>query len=661
MCFNSSVAFQGSSTAFSELSQLRSLLLESLMAEADDVNRVTLMSMMLTQLSETPSSSGDFPMQLVRAIASLIVSSWPAPVVSMGLLAFQLLSEQFHLFDRSNDALPGLMVNSLCDYLDILMHDKENRSGMNEELMVRCIACISCWVMLPYPNSQWLLREQATQPKDKTLLNKVLTAIFLGITGRQNATAGVAIPDGASPVVFIPTENVIYASKFLLHNIVNMSDQFPSRLGPAAVSAQRIEIDEAAISGVQGSKQVQTFVVGNQVVSIVRHPRREDGSFSLTAICRDAGGRQVWHAANYFGGGVDPWHTAPYRAVDDRNVLAVSPPDQVDPQFLEELFLFLGPDERDRHYRLLDKVNQRRETERLALSSRQYGWSDDVTVHPPRLPETQEALDSTVIRSFLSNLGYNTMQARSRVFSVRDTPEAPFDLENAFKEIDGTAERQQVSLGVIFVKDGTQSQAQFFSATEPGTSEFQHFLANLGAEIDLKTHTGYTGLLSAPLTGTKARYYSSWDCEVIFHSNTMMPSHPEPSLAAKQSILCSDFVLILWFDQVGDFIERGPFNVLQNSQAQVLIVISPIAKTLCRVNIFTRNNFYRVGPLVDDAIISTHALPSLVRQTGIADRMQLTGAYLHHQMAVRQARLDEFIKRHRNDAPTYLYLTKAFS
>jgi hypothetical protein len=312
-------------TPFTELSNLRSLLLDSLMAETDDFNRVTLLSMMLTLVTEIPATVGDFPMQLVRAIASLMVSSWPAAVVGMGLQAFQLLSETFHLFDRSNDALPGLMVNSLCDYLDILMHDKENRSGMNEELMVRCCTCINAWVMLPYPNNQWLFREQGNQPKDKTLLSKVLTSVFLGITGRQNATAGVAIPDGASPVIFNPTENVVYAARFLLHNIVNMSDQFPSLLGPSVVSAQRIELDEASVSGFQGLKHLQTFIVGNQIISIVRAPRREDGSFAVTAIVRDAGGRHVWHAANYFGGGVDPWHTAPYRAVDDRNVLAVAP------------------------------------------------------------------------------------------------------------------------------------------------------------------------------------------------------------------------------------------------------------------------------------------------------------------------------------------------
>ena len=78
-----------------------------------------------------------------------------------------------------------LIVNSLCDYLDLLIKDRrEERKASNEELIIQSIHCIASWIM----RGPWLLIEQGLQPKDRTLLHKLFSVIMLAISGRNVRT-----------------------------------------------------------------------------------------------------------------------------------------------------------------------------------------------------------------------------------------------------------------------------------------------------------------------------------------------------------------------------------------------------------------------------------------------------------------------------------------
>jgi hypothetical protein len=161
------------------------------------------------------------------------------------------------------------MVNSLCDFIDILMRDKDNRSGMNEELIIRCFETITAWIM----SSQWIVREQGLQPKDRTLLHKALLTSFAGVNGRCGVVPGVGLADGSSPAIFIPSDDVSHAAKHLLVQLTNNVDNFPTPIGPQCLNSIRTETEIRAIAGLGDSNNMATYILDNRIITLIRHPR----------------------------------------------------------------------------------------------------------------------------------------------------------------------------------------------------------------------------------------------------------------------------------------------------------------------------------------------------------------------------------------------------
>jgi len=64
-------------------------------------------------------------------------------------------------------------------------------------------------------------------------------------------------------------------------------------------------------------------------------------------------------------------------------------------------------------------------------------------------------------------------------------------------------------------------------AADCGSPGYEHLVKNIGWEIDLETHRGYTGGLNPKATGQKAVYHADWDTEIIFHVSTLMPYHSQ--------------------------------------------------------------------------------------------------------------------------------------
>ena len=81
--------------------------------------------------------------------------------------------------------------------------------------------------------------------------------------------------------------------------------------------------------------------------------------------------------------------------------------------------------------------------------------------------------------------------------------------------------------------EGQEDKLSILSNTG-GSQDFEEFVAGLGWEVELETHTGFMGgLTRRGGTGETAPYYATSFMEVMFHASTRMPSTSEESMLQK--------------------------------------------------------------------------------------------------------------------------------
>jgi hypothetical protein len=103
------------------------------------------------------------------------------------------------------------------------------------------------------------------------------------------------------------------------------------------------------------------------------------------------------------------------------------------------------------------------------------------------------------------------------------------------------------------------------------------------------------------------------------------------------------------------------FNLIKEMAATFLIVVTPLNSLLHRISIIRKTDDWFYGPLVDDVVVSKHALPALVRRTSINLALREDGLWLHSQLARRQQMLDGYIKATKHDVFTHSIWAQAFS
>lgn len=227
------------------------------------------------------------------------------------------------------------------------------------------------------------------------------------------------------------------------------------------------------------------------------------------------------------------------------------------------------------------------------------------------------------------------------------------------KNLDNKRCREAHKIAVIYVGEG-QEDKQSILSNSCGSSPFEEFVAGLGWEVELETHTGFMGGLSkSKTTGETSCYFATSFVEVMFHVATRMPSNSEEALITKTRHLGNDEVHVVWSEHWRDY-RRG---ILPTEFCDVLIIIYPLKNNLFRIQVTRKPNVPYFGPLFNEVIIDKKSLPGLVRATAInasrAKRSMLPHFQSHYEE--RFYALDQIIKNHKDKSTFEDFSSAVFS
>jgi tuberous sclerosis protein 2 len=197
-------------------------------------------------------------------------------------------------------------------------------------------------------------------------------------------------------------------------------------------------------------------------------------------------------------------------------------------------------------------------------------------------------------------------------------------LPNLFRTLDRTPVIDTHKVGVMYVAPCQTHELEILRNTH-GSPAYTRFLEGLGRLINLRGQLDvYAGGLNPDEDGEYA--YAWWDDigQILFHTATMMPSHPDDEyLVNKKRHIGNDYVRIVWNDSGIPY----NFNTLATQFQFVNIVVEPhsLGAIAAFSNNIHENEYFKVtvqrapgmtefAPVGEFKLISAENLPLLVRQ-----------------------------------------------
>nr|VZI10042.1 unnamed protein product [Spirometra erinaceieuropaei] len=221
----------------------------------------------------------------------------------------------------------------------------------------------------------------------------------------------------------------------------------------------------------------------------------------------------------------------------------------------------------------------------------------------------EAALQYCVCKKLINQLGF---MSRSRRPSIELLPKCAGVIRE-LKHLDKRLSRETHKVAVVYVAPGQEEKQEILS-NRCGSLEFENFVAGLGWQVDLAKHRGFLGGLDqSGQTGNRATYFATSTVEVIFHVSTRMSCKSDEDKHRMFKHLGNDEVMIIWTEHWRAFRRSS----LRTEFGDVLIIISPLANGLFRVEIRNESEVPFFGPLVDGCLVSEAELPFLVRATAI--------------------------------------------
>lgn len=651
-------------TKFSELRSLRPLLVSCLLTETTQANLVLLVNIIFNSIWEDPTTVADFPTTLLAdTLSESRRKTWTPEVNAAILQAWTDLAQLYHVIGPSNPHLGPHLMTHMAEILDVLFRQKTEPTA-TQDLILLAYRCVNAWIM----KGQWILQSQADRPRDRTTLYKVLSFVFLGMTGRWGIAPGMPPHDPVTnPPLFNPSQEVQNAAKGTLQLLLNLVDHFPATGDPSIVSSQKTELDVLNTNSAC-ARAVGVYVLDDRIITVIRHPRDQDGNFITTLFLRDSTGRFCYNATLLY----DPLPpTVEGEQLPVANVLPQPSPQPIDTGLQTSILTFLSQEERAKYERLLPRITSLAAQEQNKVSTVDAQISRDTIVSAPGLLKIDPEHDTAAARLLLNHLGWNDANHRLRFFFIKDiaaSASAAEELRVLFSEIDSIHERNRYSAAVYFISGATSPTDNSIFLDQTPSAEFTQFVGALGKEVDLATHHGYIAGLHPEVTGKTAIYHANHELELVYHVAPRMPYASLTEQQYKRRLLLEDKVAIVWLEKASDF--KG-FDFVKDSLAHTLIVIVPLCPQFARIQILKRPDpsvtasqaasvTCAVGPLVNELIISRNVLPSLVRGTVI--NMLSAQSHFDRPHLARQRAINDFIKKHKNDkALTQVYYCQQFA
>lgn len=273
-----------------------------------------------------------------------------------------------------------------------------------------------------------------------------------------------------------------------------------------------------------------------------------------------------------------------------------------------------------------------------------------------------------ICRLFLAQAGLlpsatSDAQMRRRIKLLENGPK----LERSLRNLDKSPTRETMKIGVIYVAPAQRTQQELLK-NERGSAAYDRFLAQLGWEVSLLHHRGFTGGLDCNprslSNGKTSLYYAHAHCEVMFHVVTKMPTKPgDPQQIDKKRHVGNDYVHIVWTDN--DAHDYDPSTITSHFN-DVQIVIHPLRRNqrgLYLVKIYAKDKVPLFGPLQSGMVIHEDDLTTLVRQTAMnANRVcrSQTNVYVP-PYPTRKKLVDEIVERYATEYQESQLLSMLFS
>merc|ERR1719419_571333 len=491
------------------------------------------------------------------------------------------------------------------------------------------------------------------------------------------------------------------AARTILSHLVNHLHHFPQAIGAASLSSQVSEHDDVpTLLGEEltmdtfQSPNIQLFVLNNTtLLSLVEIPGMDPigaggsqfstASSQVRVILRDISGKFSWDASILYSPPVDTRDVSHVSDAQWQNVTTnVSstvtspprhttrhrPPSQLptaetaaaDLDQLDDLLQYLGhtsPEllsipghplnalsswqgiDKEVESDLISSVISQRNRDQDHLSRQNFSpmRSQAKPVSPPETHSSYDSQPFQLARILFQQLGLSTWEKRPHIHLVNKNDQ----LVRELKHLDTQKGRETHKIAVIYVAEGQEDKISILS----NTSGSEEFVAGLGWEVELETHTGFMGGLSRTrtVTGETAPYYATSFVEIMFHVSTRMPSMSEESMLQKTRHLGNDEIHIVWTEHWRDY-RRG---ILPTEFCDVLIVIYPLNNNLYRIQVTRKPEVPFFGPLYNEMIVDHAMLPGLVRATAMNASRAKRAMMPHYQTYYeeRAKSLDSIIEK----------------
>eukprot|EP01117_Protostelium_nocturnum_P016875 TRINITY_DN6763_c1_g3_i2.p1 TRINITY_DN6763_c1_g3~~TRINITY_DN6763_c1_g3_i2.p1 ORF type:complete len:1437 (+),score=495.99 TRINITY_DN6763_c1_g3_i2:71-4312(+) len=182
-------------------------------------------------------------------------------------------------------------------------------------------------------------------------------------------------------------------------------------------------------------------------------------------------------------------------------------------------------------------------------------------------------------RQFLSQIGFLSAESRKQFFVLENGE----PMIQQLKSLDKLRAREVYSASIVYVGPGQEDSNQIVRNTQ-GSPLYEEFVKGMGWLVDLNSHNGFSGSLvkKNPLHGSQVPYFADSSREMIFHTNTMMPSElTHDQLEERIKILHSDAVHIVWSEHNRDY---KP-NSLSSDVVETQIIVYPLPDGLFRIQV----------------------------------------------------------------------------
>ncbi|KAJ6242433.1 hypothetical protein M0813_22571 [Anaeramoeba flamelloides] len=641
---------------FSFLSTIRTILLNGWSNETDPDNAVYLLWTMGLIIFESLRDRSTIPPLFLLTIQKYLCQptdiqvKWPIKVLFTGISIIRSMEPLINqIRDCSTQTIPNLIIG-LCRLIKYLLENIPNNISQDDydQLIILILKTLSD-LIIP---KNWIIIYI-------NVINEIFKIINQIIEIRQSHKSK------KKKKSIIISEKIICETKYFFNKIMKLSGNFPLKSGSETLSAQITEFDLMKSYNLSENEFFKycRFIVKNdeELITIIDEPEnnQKQKKKKTMVLIRDYIGKYFWNF--YFRISPDFNNndfSEEYLTKEEIKKKPI-PPKYPQAKILTkkekgELNYRYGVDYNSKYfipqekYLLIKKIksalNTQHKNENMYRFFEDQLKNVDLSIKPKKRNKNFCLEDKTNnSRMFFSNFGIFDINNEKNLKLINFNS----NFIQEIQELDQTPEREQFTIGIIYVGKGQnrESNGQSIFENEEAEKDFDNFIQEIGWKINLKTHKGYKGNLQWEETGLDAIYYSNYSTEIIFHISTMLKNVSAEK--KKEILLNNNQVIIVWCDDERKFNPK----CIKNKNNLIYFIIRPHYTGLYSIEIIDYSedkiNYYS-QLLFETSLISRAILGTLIRSSiiNIFRELQLKDSNYIHPVMKRKKIIKQIIQKY---------------